>query len=53
MRVMGGHSWRLCGAVALSVVVVTFLFFEITLNITLPKGMTEPLFYPLYDFFYS
>ncbi len=53
MRMMGGHSWRLCGVVALSVVVVTFLFFEITLNITLPKGMTEPLFYPLYDIFYS
>ena len=53
MRTMGGHSWRLCGAVAFGVVVVTFLFFEITLNIVLPKGVTEPLFYPLYDIFFS
>ena len=53
MRMMGGHSWRLCGAVAFGVVVVTFLFFEITLNIVLPKGLTEPLFYPLYDIFYQ
>ena len=52
MRTMGGHSWRLCGAVAFTTVVVTFLFFEIALNITLPKGLTEPLFYPLYDIFY-
>jgi hypothetical protein len=31
--------------------VVTFFFFEIALHITLPKGYTEPLFYPLYDWF--
>ncbi len=51
MRVQGRHSWFQIGAVALATVVVTFLFFEIALNITLPKGVTEPLFYPLYDFF--
>jgi hypothetical protein len=51
MRINGRHSWFQIGAVALTTVVVTFLFFEIALNITLPKGVTEPLFYPLYDFF--
>ncbi len=51
MRIHGRHSWFQIGAVALATVVVTFLFFEIALNITLPKGVTEPLFYPLYDFF--
>ena len=51
MRVNGRHSWFQISAVALTTVVVTFLFFEIALNITLPKGVTEPLFYPLYDFF--
>ncbi|MFC1829640.1 tripartite tricarboxylate transporter TctB family protein [Thermodesulfobacteriota bacterium] len=51
MRVQGRHSWFQIGAISLSIVVFTFLFFEIALNITLPKGMTEPLFYPLYDFF--
>ena len=29
--------------------VATFLFFEIALKITLPKGYTEPAFYPLYE----
>jgi hypothetical protein len=52
MRVLGGHSWTLTGTCAAITPVVTFLFFEITLNITLPKGYSEPLFYPLYDFFY-
>jgi hypothetical protein len=51
MRAQGRHSWFQIGAIALTTVVVTFLFFEIALNITLPKGVTEPLFYPLYDFF--
>ena len=52
LRIMGGHSWRLTGSVALSTPPVLFLFFELTLHITLPKGLTEPLFYPLYAFFY-
>jgi hypothetical protein len=30
---------------------VAFFFFEIALKKTLPKGFTEPLFYPLYDIF--
>ena len=51
MRVMGRHPWLTIGAVALSTPIVTFFFFEIALNITLPKGFTEPLFYPLYDIF--
>jgi hypothetical protein len=37
---------------AVAMPVVLFLFFEIALNITLPKGLTEPLFYPLYDIFF-
>ncbi len=52
LRVVGGHSWRLTGSVALSTPPVLFLFFELTLHITLPKGLTEPLFYPLYAIFY-
>lgn len=53
LQVMGRHSWFLTLAVAISVPVITFLFFEIMLNITLPKGMTEPLFLPIYAFFYG
>jgi hypothetical protein len=52
MRFLGRHPWTVTGAVALAMPVVTFLFFEIALRITLPKGLTEPLFYPLYDFFF-
>lgn len=52
MRFVGRHAWSGTGLLALATPVVLFLFFEIALNITLPKGLTEPLFYPLYDFFY-
>jgi hypothetical protein len=51
IRVLGGHSWRTTGALSLGTPVVTFFFFEIALKITLPKGYTEPMFYPLYDIF--
>ncbi len=51
LRVMGRHSWLTTGSLALSIPVVSFFFFEIALRKTLPKGFTEPLFYPLYDIF--
>ena len=51
MRVLGRHSWLLCAIVAIVTPIVIFFFFEIALTITLPKGVTEPLFYPLYDIF--
>ena len=52
LRFMGKHTWLLTIVLAIVIPVVTFYFFEITLKITLPKGITEPLFYPLYSFFY-
>ncbi len=52
VRFLGRHSWRIAGSLALCTPVVTFFFFEIALKKTLPKGFTEPLFYPLYDLFY-
>ena len=52
LRVLGGHSWKLTGSFAALTPVLTFLFFEIALQKTLPKGMTEPLFLPIFDFFY-
>ncbi len=52
LRFLGGHSWRLTGSFALFTPIATFLFFEIALQKTLPKGYTEPLFLPLFDFFY-
>lgn len=52
LRVVGRHSWKLVGMIAAVTPVATFLFFEIGLQIELPKGITEPLFYPIYDLFY-
>jgi len=51
MRVMGKHRWRTTGALAVITPVVMFFFFEAALHITLPKGYTEPLFFPLYEAF--
>lgn len=51
IRFLGRHSWWLTGMFATLVPVVTFFFFEIALKITLPKGYTEPAFYPLYKMF--
>ncbi len=51
MRFIGRHSWALTLTLALLIPVVTFFFFDVALRITLPKGYTEPLFYPLYDLF--
>ena len=51
LRALGRHDWLTTGALAVSTPVVAFFFFEIALKKTLPKGYTEPLFYPLYDIF--
>ena len=51
MRYLGGHSWTTTGALAVATPVAAFFFFEIALLKTLPKGFTEPWFYPLYDIF--
>jgi putative tricarboxylic transport membrane protein len=51
MRVMGSHRWLVTGSIATATPVVLFFFFEIALKITLPKGITEPIFYPLYSMF--
>ena len=51
VRLVGKRSWITTGALAVSVPIVTFFFFEIGMRILLPKGITEPLFYPLYQAF--
>lgn len=51
VRIVGRHSWLLSLGVSVSAPVISFFFFEIALLITLPKGYSEPLFYPLYDIF--
>ena len=52
IRFLGRHSWGVTLAISLLTPVVTFLFFDIAMRIVLPKGYLEPLFLPLYDFFF-
>ena len=51
VRFLGKHSWWLTITLAVVIPVIIFYFFEITLKIILPKGITEPLFLPLYKIF--
>ena len=52
LRFMGRHTWWLSITLSILIPVVIFYFFEITLKIILPKGITEPLFLPLYKMFF-
>jgi hypothetical protein len=52
IRIFGGHGWVLTASLALGTPVFLFFFFEVTLKILLPKGITEPLFFPLYAMFF-
>ncbi|MGJ3258514.1 MAG: tripartite tricarboxylate transporter TctB family protein [Rhodospirillales bacterium] len=52
IRFLGRHGWPATLAIATITPVVTFLFFDIAMRIVLPKGYLEPLFLPLYDFFF-
>lgn len=52
LRYMGKHTWMLTMILSLATPIVLFFFFEGALVIPLPKGYSEPLFYPLYDLIY-
>lgn len=52
VRIMGRHTWVTTIALAIGAPVVLFLFFEWALTVPLPKGYSEPLFYPIYDLMY-
>ena len=52
LRVLGGHSWTLTLSLVVGTPIFLFFFFEVTLKILLPKGWTEPLFFPLYAMFF-
>ncbi|MEL6620920.1 MAG: tripartite tricarboxylate transporter TctB family protein [Pseudomonadota bacterium] len=51
IKIYGRHGWTVTLALTLGLPVFLFFFFEATLKILLPKGMTEPLFFPLYAMF--
>ena len=52
IRFMGRHSWPTTLAISLLTPVVVFALFEWALTIPLPKAISEPLFYPIYDLMY-
>lgn len=54
VRYLGRHPWPITVVMATVTPVATFFFFDIALNITLPKGLPiieETIFYPLYKIF--
>ena len=52
LRIFGGHSWTLTASLVIATPVFVFFFFEVTLKILLPKGVTEAIFIPLYAAFF-
>jgi len=52
LRIFGRHGWVLTGSLTVCTLLFLFFFFEVTLKILLPKGLTEPLFIPLYALFF-
>lgn len=51
LKGIGGHRLTVALSYAVATPVVTFLFFEILIKVILPKGVTEPLFYPVFRYF--
>lgn len=52
IKLYGKHSWLLTACLVIGTPLFLFFFFEVTLRILLPKGVTEPLFFPLYAMFF-
>jgi hypothetical protein len=52
LRFMGRHSWTATGGIAVAAPILLFFFFEGALRIILPKGISQPLFDPLYTIIY-
>ena len=53
LKFVGRHTWFVTIAFTIGVPVFIFCLFEWALKIPLPKEITEPLFYPIYDLIYS
>jgi len=52
LKFVGRHSWTVTIALTLGIPVFIFCLFEWALTIPLPKAISEPLFYPIYDLMY-
>ena len=53
LKFVGRHKWGLTIILTIGIPVFIFCLFEWALKIPLPKSITEPLFYPIYDLMYS
>ncbi len=53
LRFIGRHSWLLTIILTVAIPVFIFCLFEWALKIPLPKSITEPWFYPIYELMYS
>ena len=53
LKFVGRHTWRLTIMLTLGLPVFVFCLFEWALTIPLPKEITEPWFYPIYDLMYG
>ncbi len=52
LKIFGKHGWFLTLCLTIGTPIFLFMFFEVTLKILLPKGLTQPLFVPLYAYFF-
>jgi len=52
LKIFGGNGWIVSLSIPILTPIALFFFFEATLKILLPKGVTEPLFFPLYAMFF-
>lgn len=52
-KILGGHSWSASVALTVAIPIGVFLLFEYLLTIPLPKGASEPLFFPIYKIMYA
>ncbi len=52
LKIFGHHGWLLTAILSIGTPIFLFFFFEVTLKILLPKGLTEPFFIPLYAAFF-
>ncbi len=53
LRFIGHHTWALTISLAICIPFFIFCLFEIALTIPLPKAITDPAFYPVYDLIYA
>jgi len=53
LKVIGHHTWALTISLAIVIPFFIFCLFEVALTIPLPKAITDPAFYPVYDLIYA